>query len=149
MTYNSVDQLATETYTYSVSFPGGLPVKYTYNALGFQERVQVPGGSTVYYQLLATDAAGTTTEWTGGGSIATQAYEGASSRLIEQHRVNGSTNIQHFTYAYDDAGNMTGRDNVRKGVSETFTFDDLDRLTSGQVTGGARVVKKSSTSLIQ
>ena len=36
---------------------------------------------------------------------------------------------------YDDAGNMTQREDLRLGLSETFTFDDLDRLTSAQVAG--------------
>jgi RHS repeat-associated protein len=137
MSYNSNGQIATETYPASISSPGGFQVEYTYNALGFQERVQAPGGGTVYYQLLATDAAGrTTSEWLGDGSIANQVYEAASSRVVDQHTTSGGTDIQHFSYTYDDAGNMTSRGDVRLGLSEAFTFDDLDRLTSGQVAGG-------------
>ncbi|MCP5130848.1 MAG: RHS repeat-associated core domain-containing protein [Pseudomonadales bacterium] len=137
MTYNSLGQLATETYPGSVTSPGGFQVAYTYNALGYQERVQAPGGGTVYYQMLASDAAGhTTSEWLGDGSISSQVYEGASSRLIEQHTVNGGTDIQHFAYDYDDAGNMESRSDLRLGLSEAFSFDDLDRLTSGSVIGG-------------
>ncbi|MCB1680102.1 MAG: hypothetical protein KDI16_15590, partial [Halioglobus sp.] len=30
---------------------------------------------------------------------------------------------------------MTQREDLRLGLSETFTFDDLDRLTSAQVAG--------------
>ena len=136
MTYNSNGQIATETYPASTSSPGGFQVEYTYNALGFQERVQAPGGGTVYYQLLDADASGRTTgEWLGDGSIASQAYESASSRVVDQHTTNGGTDIQHFSYSYDDAGNMTSRGDVRLGLSETFSFDDLDRLTSAQVSG--------------
>ena len=134
MSYNSNGQLDTETYPYSVSTPGGFQVHYTYNALGVPERVQAPGGATVYYQLLATDASGrTTSEWLGDGSIASQVYAAASSRITDQHTTNGSTDIQHFGYSYDDAGNTTSRSDVRLGLSESFTFDDLDRLTGGHV----------------
>ena len=137
MTYNSNGQIATETYPASITSPSGFQVAYTYNALGFQERVQAPGGATVYYQLLAADAAGrTTSEWMGDGSTASMAYEAASSRLVDQHTTNGGTDIQHFSYTYDDAGNMTSRDDVAQSLSEAFTFDDLDRLTSGLVAGG-------------
>ena len=137
MTYNGNGQIATETYPSSSAAPGGFQVEYQYNALGFQERVQAPGGGSVYYQMLAGDAAGRTiSEWMGDGSIATQVYESASSRVTDQHTVNGATDIQHFSYTYDDAGNMTSRGDVRQGLSESFTFDDLDRLTSGLVAGG-------------
>ena len=60
-------------------------------------------------------------------------YAAASSRITDQHTTNGATDIQHFGYTYDDAGNMTSRSDVRLGLSEAFTFDDLDRLTGGQV----------------
>jgi RHS repeat-associated protein len=137
MTYNSNGQVATETYPASVTSPGGFQVAYTYNALGFQERVQAPGGAAVYYQMLTADAAGrTTSEWLGDGSTANQVYEAASSRVVDQHTTNGGTDIQHFDYTYDDAGNMISRGDVRQGLSEAFTFDNLDRLTSGLVAGG-------------
>ncbi len=74
---------------------------YTYDALGFQERVQAPGGSTVYYQLLDTDAAGRiSTQWLGDGSTVTKPYEAHSSRVISQQSINGATNIQNFSYSY-------------------------------------------------
>lgn len=120
----------------SLTYPGGFTVAHTYNALGFLERVQQPGGSTVHYQLVGTDAAGRmTSEWKGDGSLISQSYEGNSSRITAQHTQNGATDIQHLTYGYDSAGNMTSRNDVVNTLSESFTFDNLDRLTSAQVAG--------------
>ncbi len=64
-------------------------------------------------------------------------YAAASSRITSyEHTTNGATDIQHLGYSYDDAGNMTSRSDVRLGLSEKFfTFDDMDRLTSGLVAG--------------
>lgn len=134
LTYNGHGQVDRET------FPSGFFVERTYNALGFLERVQHPSGPQVYYQMVSTDAAGRmTSEWRNDGSLTTQSYDGTSSRIAEQHAVIGVTDLQHFSYNYDSVGNMTSRSDVMQGLSETFTFDNLDRLTSGQVAGATTV----------
>lgn len=136
MSYDAKGRLSTETYPVSISSSSGFKVRYLYSPLGHLDRVREEGGDSIY-QLLDVDAAGrTTSEWMGDGSITSHAYQNASSRVIDQHTTNGGTDIQHFNYTYDNAGNMTTRGDVRQGLSEAFTFDDLDRLTSGLVAGG-------------
>ena len=137
--YNASGQLASETFPSSPSSPGGYQVDYTYNALGYLERVQAPGGSQVYYQTVATDAAGRLTEeWLGDGSTVTTGFDGVSSRVVSQLSQRTGT-IQQFSYTYDASGNMLTRDDVLQSLSETFTYDNLDRLTSAEVTGQTAV----------
>ncbi|RLQ21318.1 hypothetical protein DWB85_13530 [Seongchinamella sediminis] len=132
--YDGFGRVATETYPASVAEPGGLVVEYEYSPVGMLEAVQSPGGGTVYYQLLDTDAAGrVTSEWLGDGSTVTQAYAGQSSRITSQHSAIGVTTLQEFAYTYDGSGNMLSRSDVRQSLTEAFTFDNLDRMTSAQV----------------
>ena len=137
--YNASGQLASEIFPSSPSSPGGYQVDYTYNALGYLERVQAPGGSQVYYQTVATDAAGRLTEeWLGDGSTVTTGFDGVSSRVVSQLSQRTGT-IQQFSYTYDASGNMLTRNDVLQSLSESFTYDDLDRLTSAEVTGQSAV----------
>lgn len=134
ISYTADGKPHTETY------PSGYAVENTYNPLGFLERVQDVGGAAVHYQLLDTDAAGRRTqEWLGDGSTTTLTYEGQSSRLTGQHAVIGSTDIQHFTYTYNDIGSMLTRSDQIHTLTETFTYDSRDRLTSATVTGSSAV----------
>jgi RHS repeat-associated protein len=139
LSYDANGKLASETYPASAASPLGFVVEYSYNALGLLERVQNQGGSEVYYQTLATDAQGRkTSEWLGDGSTVIQSYAGTSGRITSQQS-QGAATIQAFAYSYDAAGNMLTRSDNVQTLSETFTYDNLDRLTSAQVSGQAAV----------
>ncbi len=135
VTYNAQGKVDTQTY------PSGFAVKSQYNALGYLERIrETVTGNSAYYQLTATDASGRVTqEWLGDGSLTAVTYDGTSGRIDEQHTTNGVIDIQHFSYDYDTLGNMEARSDVLHGLTETFTFDNLERLTSAQVTGASAV----------
>lgn len=132
LTYDALGRIATQQYP---SGANNFNVEYTYNALGYQERVQALGGS-VFYQLLDTDASGrVSVEWMGDGSTSTKSYAANSDRLTDQQSSIGALDIQHFSYSYDSAGSMTSRGDLVHSLTESFTFDNLDRMTSAQVAG--------------
>ncbi|QIB64764.1 RHS repeat domain-containing protein [Kineobactrum salinum] len=62
-----------------------------------------------------------------------QSFQGVSKRIASQQSTVGSTTIQHFSYSYDNVGNMISREDELHGLSETFTYDTLDRLTTAQL----------------
>ncbi len=134
VTYGPSGKVATESY------PSGFTIAYTYNPLGFLERVQNTSGSKVYYQLTKSDAKGRIeTEWLGDGSSTATNYEGDSGRITELKTTNGASTVQHFTYAYDDYGNMKARNDQVHTLTEDFSFDGLDRLVSASVPGNPTV----------
>ncbi|MBB6523343.1 RHS repeat-associated core domain-containing protein [Pseudoteredinibacter isoporae] len=141
MSYDSEGNLETITYPVTPGSPSGWKARYQYNDLGFLERVTNDADTEVYYQLVNTDAAGRLTEqWMGDGSTLTQAYAANSLRVTSQQTVKADNNaLQHFNYAYDNLGNMTQRQDVTRNLSEVFTYDNLDRLTSAQVAGQTKV----------
>ena len=134
--YDNDGKLLSITHPASTSSPSGFVVRHQYNLLGYLERVTDSSGGTVFYQMMEADALGRAAkEWFGDGSILEQSYDGASGRVTDQHTSNGAIDIQHFSYTYDGIGNMTSRADQVHSQSETFTFDNLDRLISTQVAG--------------
>ncbi|WP_299975375.1 SpvB/TcaC N-terminal domain-containing protein [uncultured Pseudoteredinibacter sp.] len=140
MSYDNFGNLEALQYPSTASSPSGWQAHYQYNDLGYLEQV-TDGANEVYYQLVNTDASGRLTEqWMGDGSLLEQQYKPHSSRLSSQktNKADGAL-LQHFTYQYDAAGNMTQRQDVARSLVEDFTYDNLDRLTRAQVVGQNKV----------
>jgi RHS repeat-associated protein len=61
--------------------------------------------------------------------VATQrGYEPTTGRAQSIQTTCGESVLQHLTYAYDFAGNLSRRTNVVAGVTETFGHDSVDRI---------------------
>ena len=138
--YDAQGRPLTEQYPDNTTTPGGFVVQYTYSPVGHLEAVESLQNNTVLYQLVETDAQGRILEeWLGDGSTVTQAFQGASSRIASQQSMIGAATVQEFTYAYDATGNMLSRMDDLHGLTETFSYDTLDRLTGASLGGGAPV----------
>jgi RHS repeat-associated protein len=48
--------------------------------------------------------------------------------------------VESQTYAWDTLGNLTGRTDTVQGISETFAYDNLNRVVLASVTGGGSKV---------
>ncbi|MEQ9379241.1 MAG: FG-GAP-like repeat-containing protein, partial [Pirellulales bacterium] len=138
--YDADGRILIEEYPDNTTTPGSFAVQYIYSPVGHLEAVESLHDGTVLYQLLETDANGRITEeWLGDGSIVAQSFEGASNRIASQQSMAGLTTIQEFVYTYDNVGNMLSREDVFHGLSEDFTYDTLDRLTSASLGAGIPV----------
>ena len=93
-----------------------------------------------YREITSQDARGNVTgERLGGKAVRTARTFNAKTGRIESitgRDVMGGT-IQALGYTWDEMGNLTERTetSVGKTLTETFAYDDLNRLTSAQVTG--------------
>ena len=119
-----------------------LTVEYYYNPRGYLEQVYEAGQSaTPIYQTTGVDAEGRITEeYLGDESLTGMGYMTGSGRLLYTHASrdnSGQEDIQNLVYEYDDVGNMLPRSDLLNDLTETFTYDALDRLTSAQVTNSA------------
>ena len=116
-----------------------LTVEYYYNPRGYLEQVYEAGqSSTPIYQVTDADAQGQITEeYLGDESLTGMGYMTGSGRLLYTHasRDNSGTqeDIQNLVYQYDTVGNMLARSDLLNDLTETFTYDALDRLSSSQV----------------
>ena len=56
--------------------------------------------------------------------------------MTRQAGTGGQTsNIQNLAYQWDDAGNLSSRQDLRQSLTESFTYDALDRLTNASGPG--------------
>ena len=119
--YNNKSQIA------SITYPSGYQVYYEYYPNGTKKNIKDARGNTLWHtddinaygQLLQAT--------TGNGAVTTNTYDIQTNRLVGSKTSNG---IQNFSYTFDGFGNLTSRtDSLYSGKTETFTYDNLDRLT--------------------
>ncbi len=117
----------------SVSYPSGLTVAYAYNAYGYQNQLTNASSGEVYWTADARDAELRLTQQTAGNGVATtQTFDPVMGRLTDIQSGADAT-VQSFGYSYDLIGNLVSRTDANTALSETFTYDSLNRLTSATV----------------
>jgi YD repeat-containing protein len=124
-TYDANSRLSTVTY------PSGFVATHSYTSLGYAQ--QVSGGSQVYWTANARDAELRLTQQTAGNGVATtQNFDPLTDRL--NSILAGTSNaVESFSYTYDALGNMLTRADANENLTETFTYDTLNRLLSATV----------------
>jgi YD repeat-containing protein len=111
--YDAMDRVRSQKY------PNGETVNYTYNAQGALE--SIPGVVTA----LDYNVSGQVIRKTyANGITTTYDYDPDNNRL---KRIFAS-GIQDFQYSYDNVGNIMKIVDAIDGLTENFTYDDLDRL---------------------
>lgn len=137
--YNVFGQLATMTYPPTVG--GARPTfAYTY-ANGYLDTVsqQIAGwGSAQVYQIVAQDALARETHVAfGGGALGAVAlYDPANTRLLALRSGAGvRATVQNYAYQWDKVGNLLSRQDANGNVTETFSYDSLDRLSGAHRNG--------------
>jgi RHS repeat-associated protein len=136
-TYDANSRLAT------VSYPSGFVAKYGYNNLGFANQLSDNTSNLAYWTLGAMDAEGHITQQTAGnGLITARGFDPKTGRLLSLD-TGASNAVQNFTYAYDQLGNPLSRSDANTNLSETFTYDALNRLTSATVNLSPTPLSKS------
>ena len=100
----------------------------TYN--GVMDRM-TDGNDALLWQLnTANEKMQSLTETLGNGIVITNAYDVHGYYTSQKHSKN-SINILDNTYSFNAIkGTLNNRQNVALGTSETFTYDNLDRLTN-------------------
>jgi YD repeat-containing protein len=119
----------------SVSYPSGFSATYVYNSRGYAKQLTNTVTGQVYWTANARDAELHLTQQTAGNGVVTsQAFNAQTGRLSSILAGTGSTyGVQNFTYSYDVLGNLLTRADINTGLSESFVYDTLNRLTSATV----------------
>jgi RHS repeat-associated protein len=119
----------------SVNYPSGFSVTYLYTSLGYAQQLKNTVSGQVYWTANARDAEQHLTQQTAGNGVVTsQAFNAATGRLTSILAGTGSGyGVENFTYTYDVLGNLLTRGDINTGLSESFVYDALNRLTSATV----------------
>ena len=119
--YNNNGQISSKTY------PSGYKVYYTYFSNGTNRNIKDIRGN-ILWQTDDINPNGQLVEaTTGNGAVITNTYNPLTHLLSNSVT---SNNIQNFAYTFDGFGNLTSRtDSIGTIKTESFTYDNLDRLT--------------------
>jgi RHS repeat-associated protein len=129
--YDSAGRLDTAHY------PSGFSVQAKYNGLGYLTAYNNPKNNHSYWQAETMDAFG---NWVGerfGNNIQTaKSYDAASGLLktITSQKTNDG-DIQDLAYTWDSSGNLRTRTDNALMATETFSYDQSNRLTQAATTG--------------
>jgi len=133
-TYDAASRLSTVTY------PSGLVLTYGYTSLGYAQQIIGPGAQ-VYWTANTRDAELRLTQQTAGNGVVTnQRFDAATGRLTAILAGTGSI-VENFSYTYDVLGNLLTRSDANESLTETLTYDTLNRLASATVSQNIAPVK--------
>ena len=143
-TYNAIGEIDTLTYPTS-PVPTGqtgsrLRLRYSY---GFGAPLQIDDVTQVTPRVLwkldaVSDFDAPTRESLSGNAIARSSdYDPALQRLTAQQAGTASAGSmrQNLAYQWDAAGNLLQRRDLNQNLTEAFTYDGLDRVTSSVLNG--------------
>ena len=124
-TYNSAGKIS------SMSYPSGLLVTYEYNSRGYLSKIR--DGILDLYTTIGMNGRGQVTSYSKGNG-----KESFIEYIHDFPTRYHTSDVQDLRLNWDyQKGNLSSRQDVRKGMAESFTYDDLNRLTAANVSGGA------------
>ncbi len=135
--YNALG--APDTLTYPTSTTGvRFRLKYLYDSAGYLNEVEDASAGTPFWTLTgANDNGAPTMEVLGNAVSVATGYTPWTNEMIT--RTEGSagstTNLQNLSYAWDFNGNLLSRVDNRQNLTETFTLDALNRLSTVKLNG--------------
>lgn len=133
-TYDSMGRVRTLTY------PDSEVVTYTYNGFGDIETISGVKSAVTTDYINDTDynASGQITHTEYGNDVKSDySYDADTLRLenIVTKKPDNTTKLQDLTYAFDNNGNVATIADTLNSMSQSFAYDDLNRLT--QAVGSA------------
>ena len=126
-TYDAVSRVS------QISYPSGLTVQYSYNAIGYRTQLSNVATSEVYWTANARDAELRLTDETAGNGVETSNFFDPLMGRLTAIQSGAGAAVQKFDYTYDVLGKLMSRSDTNSSLTESFTYDDLNRLTSATV----------------
>jgi RHS repeat-associated protein len=122
----------------TTSYPTGLTVQYVYTPRGYLQYVVDTRTGIVLWRTDAMDASARVTRWTyGNGVVNTREFHAGTGRLSIA-RAGAGNSVLNLSHVFDDAGQLAIRVDSTTGVSATYGYDSLGRLTEEtRAAGGA------------
>jgi RHS repeat-associated protein len=114
-------------------------VNYVYDANeNLYQVVNAANPTLIYWEGTATDAFGhITTEILGNGIVTGRAYDPNTGALQgEASGVGSNPAVADRAYTWDADGNLSTRQDNVHGLTEIFSYDNLNRVQTAAVTGG-------------
>jgi YD repeat-containing protein len=135
------------TYTSSTTFdaqgrvdtqtwPTGIATKNTYNTLGALTSINLASNGQRLWQPLAYNERGQMTRFKYGNGVETTTTYAADTGKIQAIQAGTGNAVQNQQYQFDEVGNLTQRIDSNTGVTETYSYDSLNRLQTQSLIAG-------------
>ncbi len=143
---DNVDATFTSTYDldgriYTVNYPSGFTARYEYTSN--QRYLSVLRDHTRGAALWTTNTRDAELRYTqgmlGNGVQVNRGFNTLTRRL-NTVQAGPSNLVANFGFGYDTVGNLTGRADYTQGVTETFQYDNLNRLTRATIGATTKIV---------
>lgn len=119
-TYNNINKVDLTTY------PSGLQVKNNYSSDGYLILVAPYNrGAFIYWKANDTNAKGQLTSETFGNGVTVSTLYDDKGNMVNT----SAPTLFNKAYNYDAANNLRNRYDIMRNLSETFSYDELERLT--------------------
>lgn len=120
----------------SITYPDGEVVNYVYNNQGNIDSV---AGANTYVSNVNYNAADQQIDvYYGNGGHTAYAYDPNTSRLTHFETTTGNQFVQYLNYAYDGVGNVTAINDTQHTATQSFAYDNLNRLVYATGSYGAK-----------
>ncbi len=117
----------------ALEYPNGLTLKYSYNAQGYLSKTSNANSNYVYREVTAIDAQGHITGAALANNLMSQSssFNESSGTMSATSVTKGLTQLHGHTYSeYDEYLNITAEVNNLTGLSKSYSYDMLNRLTT-------------------
>jgi RHS repeat-associated protein len=115
--------------TSTTAVPGSrFKVKHEYANGLLQRVVDANTPATIYWEQIATDAAGRTIDEQFGNGLHTFSTYDDVTGFLASRFTGASSQIQNLSYLWDKVGNLTERKDLTLSLTERFFYDNLYRL---------------------
>lgn len=126
----SYDELSRASMLY---YPNGFSTKNNYNSGSFLTSITNGATGSAYWTANTSNARGQFTKYTLGNGLETHMnYVENSGRIntIKTGMSPSQINIQNLSYSFDFIGNLKNRSNINANLSDAFTYDNINRLST-------------------
>jgi len=152
VSYTAKGQVATRTqkianvnYTYAyaydalgrvetLTYPSQFRVKQNFTSYGHLSSIVDANSGLAYVTIQSGDARGNVTGFVYGNGVSTlRTFDAAQGVPRGVSASKGSSVLHQMAFGWDIIGNLAERQDLRRGLAEAFTYDNLNRLKTAQV----------------
>lgn len=113
----------------SVTYPTGFAIEYVYTPLGFLKTVKRQDNGTPVWEARSMDAEGHILETKLGNGVVSSAVFSPTTGQVQEISASLGTKFQHLGYEYDAIGKVSSRADRILGVTDTLSYDTVNRMT--------------------
>lgn len=117
-----------------VTYPNGFSVRYRYDQYGYLRSIEDESSLELIWESNGYDSYGNVNSATFGNGVTTSSnYDAATGFVRNIFTTHSGTTHQDLSFQWDALGNLNERRDLKRGLTERFSYDALYRVTQSTV----------------